>query len=283
MSSRIRLQLDDDAIPTTVRGALRDIFRNHFAGLMLLSILITLGFAAKLAIDWAFNTYIGMNAAVMEEEGHTAQEIAIQTMTLRVGQFALGIPALMLGALFMGAGAHVIRKWFYGEPTRLVRDFFREGFVQTWKSSLLGGFVLGLGILLVIFDVSYLDLMGFPPVATVILGIFQGLVLLFVLHMTIFAVASETVYKLDLWPRIKNSALFGGVLYLPSIGVDIITLALPVCYIVFVNLYFQIFCVLIFLFIGSALFVLIWFAYAQWAFHRYVNKRRNIRINNRDY
>ena len=174
---------------------------------MLLSVLITLGFAAKLAIDWVFNTYIGMNATVMEE-GYTAQQIAIQTMTLRVGRFALGIPALMLGALFMGAGAHVIRKWFYGEPTQLVRDFFKEGFAQTWKTSLLGGFVLGLSILLVIFDVSYLDLMSFPPVATVILGIVQGLVLLFVLHTAIFAVAFDTVYKLNLWPRIKNSALF---------------------------------------------------------------------------
>lgn len=178
---------------------------------MLLSVLITLGFAAKLAIDWVFNTYIGMNATVMEE-GYTAQQIAIQTMTLRVGRFALGIPALMLGALFMGAGAHVIRKWFYGEPTQLVRDFFKEGFAQTWKTSLLGGFVLGLGILLVIFDVSYLDLMSFPPVATVILGIVQGLVPLFVLYTAIFtaifAVAFDTVYKLNLWPRIKNSALF---------------------------------------------------------------------------
>lgn len=189
----------------------------------------------------------------------------------------------MVGSLGLGSSMYVFKKYIYGEKSYLGTDLFKNGIKETYKTSLICSFFVGVIMLLMNMNVYGLIAYGLPNVYIVISSVVEGLILIYALFILFYSITSETIYTLKIKLTLKNSLIFGGYLYPKNLLVFIPTFAWIVCYYIFTNVFFQAFTLMIFLFFGAGLLSLTWTTYCLSIFNRYINMENDVVINDRHY
>lgn len=272
---------NDAAIPHSFKQAYFDVLKNRFVDVMLVSIFVFLFFIPLIIVDIFFNSYIGGVGQDLTQ--FTDSQLRLREFYLRSIQSSIDIPLLMLGCLGLGSSMYVFKKYIYGEKVYLWSDLFVRGIRETFRSSLICSFIIGLIMLLMNVNVYGLVAYGFSNAYIVFSSIIEGVILIYAFFVFFFATVSDTTYSLKIGSMLKNSLIFGGSLFFKNLVVFIPTFAWIICYYFFTNIFFQAFSLMVFLFFGCGLFSSIWTTYCLSVFNKYINKKNDVKINERDY
>lgn len=272
---------NDGAIPHSFKQAYFDVLKNKFVDVMLVSIFVFLFFIPLIVVDTFFNSYIGGVGQDLSQLTET--EIRFREFYLRMLQSSIDIPLLMLGFLGLGSSMYVFKKFLYGEKVYLWSDLFKRGIRETFRSTLLCSFIIGVIMLLININVYGLIAYEFPNAYIVVSSVIEGLILIYAFFVLFFAAISDTIYPLKLGAMLKNSLIFAASLFFKNLLVFIPTFAWIVCYYLFTNIFFQAFSLMVFLFFGAGLFSSIWTTYCLSVFDKYINKKNGVTINERYY
>ena len=182
------------------------------------------------------------------------------------------IPALMIAAIGFAGGFHVIKLLVWGEGIAVAQHFFK-GIKSNILQFLLGMFIAGIAIGLVILNTSIQPISQLKPFWAVMSQVSIILLLVLALFFTMFFLTQAETYKLKLGPLIKNSFIFAIGMFVQNIFFMLIS-ALPFILLLFLggNPIITMLVVLLLAFFAFSYLTLIWTIYTQYVYDKYINE-----------
>lgn len=143
------------------------------------------------------------------------------------------IPAVIIGAIGLGGGLHVIGMLFSGENIPVTRTFLKGLRRNAWQSA-VASVLAALAVGLAVFYVSYMRVSSLNPFWSVTLLILIILLLILILFFSMYLLTQIESYKSRFWPLVKNSFAFSLGKALPNIIFMLLSVA-PMSVILFLS------------------------------------------------
>lgn len=187
---------------------------------------------------------------------------------------ALGIiPAFIIAGLGIAGGFNVIRQMAWGEDVPIWKQFFKGIKINFWQS-MLGMFITGITLGLVIVSFSAPPVLDIKPVWSVIWQVASVLLFAAALLFTMFFITQSGTYKQKTDELIRNSFIFSIGMPLQNILFMAASL-IPLAFILLMGSNQLVFMIAIFIIglFGLSFMVLVWTVHTQYAYDKFINGR----------
>lgn len=247
-----------------------DILKNRTGIWVGLSLLIFLFFLPLLAFLLIFGLYISQGDASITDE----YLLAYRTFSLITIEWLISFPLLLLGFFGLGGAYEVVKKLAYQEGgIFLVKDFFK-GTVSNWKSSLLAGVILYIGIMVVVLNCYYWpSVEEFPQFAYISLVVVSCLLALWLAMASMYLLTSGTIYKFSFLPSLKNNFLLATILYPKNLVFLLIGFIFLLVYVLFPYVFIQIVVLILLALYGFTHLVVVTSLYCLSVYDKFINSR----------
>ncbi|MGM9874247.1 MAG: hypothetical protein ACI31G_05060 [Bacilli bacterium] len=268
-----------DKLPSNRFYAYFDILSHRFGTLIALSFLSALFFIPFFAFNFIWKLYM---MQPIDTTSLTQADIDLRNFSLNMISSLISIPLLIIGFIGLGGLFYVIKKLVFQDPKINVGQDFFFGIKDNIKSSLLSGAIFSLFSFLYISNIYFYPLMtDIPSFVKVILIILLTIVYLFSIMLSLYLLASGTLYNFKFIPALKNNLMLSFVLYPLNLLFVAISALFFLLYIFIPIALIQIISLILIVLYGFSHMSLCFCLYAFKMFDKFINKKYSKEIVNK--
>lgn len=224
--------LEPGAVSASKWTLFKETFMGRFGSMVITNLLTAIFFLPGIVVAIYFYTLKASIGSLLPYSGNFGIGYPLVTGVAAMGasavfwynivMYAILVPCIMIGALGLAGNFYVMRKFAWGESVQVAKDFFR-GLARNWLSFIVLGLLVGLTILLFVFNLGYYDVMGYSVGVKATAVTLSAILLVVVSIVAMFWMTQTVAYKMRPMVLVRNSILLSFGTLIPTLAILVVS------------------------------------------------------------